>query len=55
MLFLSQAEVRDLLDLDALVDALAAAHADLTAGHASMPPRIAAFASDGLLGASRAA
>lgn len=52
MLFLSQAEVRDLLDLDALVDALAAAHADLTAGDASMPPRIAALVEqrDGLLG-----
>jgi alanine dehydrogenase len=53
MLFLSQAEVRDLLDLDALVDALAAAHADLTAGRASMPPRIAALVEqrEGLLGA----
>ncbi|MFY9580377.1 MAG: ornithine cyclodeaminase family protein [Gaiellaceae bacterium] len=53
MLVLSQAEVRDLLDLDALVDALAAAHADLTAGHASMPPRIAALVEQrgGLLGA----
>ena len=52
MLVLSQAEVRDLLDLDQLVDALAAAHADLTAGKASMPPRIAALvgAQDGLLG-----
>jgi alanine dehydrogenase len=52
MLILSQAEVRDLLDLDELVDALAAAHADLTAGHASMPARIAALVSerDGLLG-----
>jgi ornithine cyclodeaminase len=43
MLVLSQAEVRGLLDLDRLVDALAAAHADLTAGNASMPPRIAAL------------
>src|SRR3989440_7012445 len=52
MLVLSQAEVRDLLDLDKLVDALAAAHADLTAGNASMPPRIAALvdAEEGLLG-----
>ena len=52
MIVLSQAEVRELLDLDGLVDALAAAHRDLSEGKASMPPRIAAFAErDGLLGA----
>jgi ornithine cyclodeaminase/alanine dehydrogenase-like protein (mu-crystallin family) len=52
LIVLSQAEVRELLDLDALVDALASAHAELSAGRASMPPRIAAFARhDGLLGA----
>jgi alanine dehydrogenase len=52
MLVISQAEVRELLDLDQLVDALAEAHADLTAGKASMPPRIAALVDerDGLLG-----
>jgi ornithine cyclodeaminase len=52
MLVLSQREVRELLDLDLLVDALAAAHADLTAGKASMPPRIAALVEhrEGLLG-----
>lgn len=52
MLVLSQAEVRELLDLDQLVDALAEAHAELTAGKASMPPRIAALVDerDGLLG-----
>src|SRR5436190_7615454 len=52
MLILRQQEVRELLDLDALVDALAAAHADLSAGKASMPPRIAALvgARDALLG-----
>jgi ornithine cyclodeaminase len=52
MLILTQPEVRELLDLDALVDALAAAHADLSAGEASMPPRIAALVDtrDGLLG-----
>jgi ornithine cyclodeaminase/alanine dehydrogenase-like protein (mu-crystallin family) len=52
MLILTKPEVRELLDLDALVDALAAAHADLSAGKASMPPRIAALveARDGLLG-----
>jgi alanine dehydrogenase len=52
VIFLSQSEVRELLDLDALVDALAVAHRDLSEGRASMPPRIAAFAErDGLLGA----
>ena len=52
MLVLSQSEVRELLDLDRLVDALADAHADLTAGKASMPPRIASFVEqrEGLLG-----
>jgi hypothetical protein len=52
MLILTQPEVRELLDRDALVDALAAAHADLSAGKASMPPRVAALveAHDGLLG-----
>ncbi len=43
MIFLSEAEVHELLDLDELVDALAAAHRDLSAGDASMPPRIAAM------------
>jgi ornithine cyclodeaminase/alanine dehydrogenase-like protein (mu-crystallin family) len=53
VIVLSQAEVRELLDLDALVDALAAAHRDLSEGKASMPPRIAALVQDheGLLGA----
>jgi len=52
VIVLSHAEVRELLDLDGLVDALAAAHRDLSEGKASMPPRIAAFAErDGLLGA----
>jgi alanine dehydrogenase len=52
LIVLSQADVRELLDLDALVDALASAHAELSAGKASMPPRIAAFARhNGLLGA----
>ena len=51
MLFLSRAEVEELLDLDELVDALARAHASLSRGEVSMPPRIAAFAeNDGLLG-----
>jgi len=52
MLVLNRAEVEELLDLDELVDALARAHAELSAGAGSMPPRIAAFAGDaGLLGA----
>jgi alanine dehydrogenase len=52
LIFLSEAEVRELLDLDELVDALAAAHRDLSAGEASMPPRIAALVQErqGLLG-----
>ena len=52
MILLSQREVEQLLELDALVDALADAHRELSEGKASMPPRIAAFAErNGLLGA----
>jgi alanine dehydrogenase len=52
MLVLTRSEVEELLDLDALVDALAAAHAELSAGTVSLAPRVAAFADeDGLLGA----
>jgi ornithine cyclodeaminase/alanine dehydrogenase-like protein (mu-crystallin family) len=53
MLFLSQADVKELLDLDPLIDALAEAMADLSAGRASMPDRIAALVPerDGLLAA----
>jgi ornithine cyclodeaminase len=43
VILLSQAEVRELLDLDLLVDALAEAHRDLSAGQVSMPPRVAAL------------
>jgi alanine dehydrogenase len=50
MLVLTAAEVHSLLDLDALVDALAAAFVDVSAGGASMPPRTAAFSGHGLLG-----
>jgi alanine dehydrogenase len=46
MLVLTQADVRGLLDLDGLVDALAEAHAGLSSGQASMPPRIAALVSE---------
>lgn len=51
MLVLSRADVEALLDLGELIDALAQAHAELSTGHASIPPRIAAFAPAGLLGA----
>ena len=53
MLILSRTDVRALLDLDALVDALAKAMADLSAGRASAPDRIAALVPerDGLLAA----
>jgi alanine dehydrogenase len=43
MLVLSAAEVRSLLDLDALADAVQAAMADLSAGRVSVPPRVAAL------------
>jgi ornithine cyclodeaminase/alanine dehydrogenase-like protein (mu-crystallin family) len=52
MLVLTRNEVEELLDLDALLDALAAAHAELSAGRASLVPRMGAFADDtGILGA----
>jgi len=40
VILLSQEEVQELLDLDALIEALADAHRELSAGKASMPPRI---------------
>jgi alanine dehydrogenase len=51
MLILSRTEVDLLLDLDKLVDALAAAMAELSAGRVSMPGRVAAMVPehDGLL------
>jgi len=52
MLVLTRAEVAALLDPDALEAALARAHAELSSGAASLPPRIAAFSGEaGLLGA----
>ena len=53
MLVVSAAEVRELLDLDALVEALAAAMADLSAGAAAAPARVAVPVPerDGLLAA----
>ena len=50
MLVLSRKDVEELLDLDALVDALAEAFIDLSGGRASMPQRVAAFSGHGLLG-----
>jgi alanine dehydrogenase len=43
MLVLTHRDVEALLDLDALIDALAAAMADLSAGRASVPDRVAAL------------
>jgi alanine dehydrogenase len=51
MLVLTRADVEELLDLDRLIPALADAHRELSAGEVSLPPRIAAFAPQGLLGA----
>ncbi|HEX9234864.1 MAG TPA: ornithine cyclodeaminase family protein, partial [Actinomycetota bacterium] len=53
MLVLSQDVVAALLDPDALIDALADAMRDLSAGRASVPPRVAALVQErsGLLGA----
>jgi ornithine cyclodeaminase len=42
ILILSRADVEALLDLDRLIDALAEAMADLSAGRASAPPRVGA-------------
>ena len=52
LLYLSRAEVERLLDVDALLDALAAALVSFSTGATSVPPRIAARVPDlGLLGA----
>lgn len=53
MLVFSAADVERLLDLDRLVDAVATAMADLSAGRAVMPPRVImeVAGEDGLLGA----
>ena len=53
MLLLSRADVESLLDPLELIDAVARAMADLSAGRASMPDRVAALVPehDGLLGA----
>jgi ornithine cyclodeaminase/alanine dehydrogenase-like protein (mu-crystallin family) len=46
MLVLSEAEVEELLDVDELIDALAPAMADLSAGRASVPDRVGAFVTE---------
>jgi alanine dehydrogenase len=53
VLVLGRSQVEALLDLDALIDALAPAMADLSAGRASAPDRVAALVPEheGLLGA----
>ena len=51
VLFLGEAEVAALLDVDELLEALADAFRGLSAGRASVPPRIAARAELGMLGA----
>jgi ornithine cyclodeaminase len=51
MRFLTQADVQRLLDLDALLEALAEAFVELSAGRASVPARIAASTGRGLLAA----
>jgi ornithine cyclodeaminase/alanine dehydrogenase-like protein (mu-crystallin family) len=50
LLVLSQGDVRRLLDLDELLDALATAFGEVSAGRTSVPPRVAARTPDGLLG-----
>lgn len=51
MLVLNRAQVRKLLDLDLLLSALERAFVELSAGRASVPPRIAATTERGLLAA----
>jgi alanine dehydrogenase len=51
VLVLTRSDVEELLDLDELMGALGRAHEELSSGAVSMPPRIAALAGDGLLGA----
>ncbi len=51
MLILSRKDVEELLDLDALIDGLADGFVELSAGRASVPPRVAAFTPQGFLGA----
>jgi ornithine cyclodeaminase/alanine dehydrogenase-like protein (mu-crystallin family) len=50
LLYLSQSEVERLLDVDAMLDAIARALVLFSSGVTSVPPRTAARAPDGLLG-----
>jgi ornithine cyclodeaminase/alanine dehydrogenase-like protein (mu-crystallin family) len=50
LLYLSRADVESLLDVDAMLDALASALAAYSSGAASAPPRIAVRVERGLLG-----
>jgi ornithine cyclodeaminase/alanine dehydrogenase-like protein (mu-crystallin family) len=51
MLVLTREQVRELLDLDALLDALERAFVELSAGRTSVPPRVAASTDLGFLAA----
>src|SRR5437660_12809526 len=51
MLVLTRTEVEELLDLDKRVDALAAAHAELSADTAKVVPRVGVWSGAGVLGA----
>ena len=51
MLVLTRSQVRELLDLDLLLDALESAFVELSAGRVSVPPRIAAQTARGFLAA----
>lgn len=51
LLILGESDVQRLLDLDELVDALAAAFVELSEGRTSVPPRVAARTGSGLLAA----
>jgi ornithine cyclodeaminase/alanine dehydrogenase-like protein (mu-crystallin family) len=50
LLVLSQSEVQSLLDVDELLEALSRAFVEVSAGRTSVPPRVAARTSGGLLG-----
>jgi ornithine cyclodeaminase len=51
MLVLTRSEVEELLDLDQLIDALASAHAELSADSAKLVPRVGVWSGAGVLGA----
>jgi alanine dehydrogenase len=51
MLFLNESDIRELLDVDRLIDELAPAFVAVSEGRVSVPPRIAALSPKGLLAA----